>query len=504
MGQDGELSLQQLILSPGGSSPALKVEQSTSVVIEDSLIIGAPGAIFEESTFSMTRVNFLGSGSGVGILIEGTRMTSSSITDCDITGYVFGLQLVGGPNDWENQPTESQDSQWQADIAIFATDIGFTSLRDNIDGEVILESITKSFDVRIIDGELDELNITGGARMYEARAWFVNPSVTSDVAISVEEYHPEVGAVVYEREFVPTDSVPIFIDYRIHDASGSYDAGLASWIAIAPGYLPASGDLDLQPTGDAVLQITLTTNQPPEVNITSPADGLTTTEDAIILVGANAYDPDADIGSSLDWQWWLMEVNGDPHLLLLTTSSGELSGLPRGEWVLLARATDEWGGIGEDSITITVDAADNDNDFTASCPTSGASAWYDISNLIWCGPDIYDLDDDNDQIKDERDAFPIDACASTDTDNDGLPDDIFPNCETDLIADDDDDDDGVPDSEDSDPKDPQKGRSNASTGGTGSFLVTLCSPAVVLSVLGIAVATIFVALRSRREQYDDS
>ena len=162
------------------------------------------------------------------------------------------------------------------------------------------------------------------------------------------------------------------------------------------------------------------------------------------------------------------------------------------------------GGTGEDSISITVDAADNDGDFTDSCPTSGPSAWYDISNLIWCGPDIYDQDDDNDQIKDDRDDFPTDPCASTDTDSDGFPDDIFANCETDLLVDDDDDNDGVPDNEDSDPKDPQKGRGDAPTGGTGSIFVTICSPAVVLSVIGIAVATLFVALRSRREQYDDS
>lgn len=504
MGQDGGLDLQQLTLSSGGSAPALKVVQSTSVSIEDSLIYGTPGALFEESTFSLTRVNFLGSGSGVGIEVQGTRMTASTISECVVDGYSVGLKLLGDQNDWENPLTKSQDTQWQTDVAFFATDIGFNSLRDTIEGEVVLESIAKSFDARIVDAEISSVNITGPAKMFEAREWLVDPSVQAVVTITVPVYHPEVGEALYEREFVPTDPIPIVIDHRIHDFDNSYDAGLASWVAVADGYLPASDDLVIHPTGEALLQITLTVNQPPTVNISEPQDGLTTTEGATLTLDANGFDPDASFGSALGWEWWLMETDGNPHQLLLSTSFGHISDLPRGDWVLLVKATDEWGGTGEDSISITVDAADSDGDFTDSCPTSGPSAWYDISNLIWCGPDIYDQDDDNDQIKDDRDDFPTDSCASTDTDNDGFPDDIFTNCETDLVVDDDDDDDGVPDNEDSDPKDPQKGRSDTPSGGTGSIFVTICSPAVVLSVLGIVVATLFVAMRSRREQDGDS
>ena len=64
-----------------------------------------------------------------------------------------------------------------------------------------------------------------------------------------------------------------------------------------------------------------------------------------------------------------------------------------------------------------------------------------------CGPDIYDEDDDNDGFSDSRDAWPLDACAWQDTDNDQQPDEI--NCPsgitTVLIEDQDDDGDGIPD-----------------------------------------------------------
>jgi cephalosporin-C deacetylase-like acetyl esterase len=58
--------------------------------------------------------------------------------------------------------------------------------------------------------------------------------------------------------------------------------------------------------------------------------------------------------------------------------------------------------------------------------------------------DVCDQDDDNDGVKDEEDAFPLDPSEDTDTDGDGVGNN----------ADDDDDGDGVPDEEDAFPLDP--------------------------------------------------
>jgi len=62
--------------------------------------------------------------------------------------------------------------------------------------------------------------------------------------------------------------------------------------------------------------------------------------------------------------------------------------------------------------------------------------------------DLMDFDDDNDSIVDASDAFPFDPCASVDTDGDGLPDELFFNCNTTLVEDWDDDNDGYNDTVD--------------------------------------------------------
>ena len=106
---------------------------------------------------------------------------------------------------------------------------------------------------------------------------------------------------------------------------------------------------------------------------------------------------------------------------------------------------------------------------------------------------MFDVDDDNDNFRDEADLFPFDPCAHHDTDDDGLPNSIANNCETDLVADEDDDGDGVPDSEDLDPLDPGVGIFTESD--DRSLIATLCSPAVVLSLGLLILFSTFAYLR---------
>ncbi len=84
-------------------------------------------------------------------------------------------------------------------------------------------------------------------------------------------------------------------------------------------------------------------------------------------------------------------------------------------------------------------------------------------------PDACDdlIDSDGDDVGDDVDDFPNDPCAAVDTDGDGNPDyvldgenDPVPDCQTDLIEDDDDDNDGVWDAIDCDSLDPTNDRSS--------------------------------------------
>ena len=87
---------------------------------------------------------------------------------------------------------------------------------------------------------------------------------------------------------------------------------------------------------------------------------------------------------------------------------------------------------------------DTDGDWGATCDIE---TWYDKEESVYCGPDSFDANDDNDRALDIADAWPTDPCASIDTDNDGQPDDLHCplGATTWLIADQDDDGDGIPD-----------------------------------------------------------
>jgi len=73
----------------------------------------------------------------------------------------------------------------------------------------------------------------------------------------------------------------------------------------------------------------------------------------------------------------------------------------------------------------------------------------DVADELGCSWGQYD--GDHDGIYNILDAFPDDACASLDTDDDGKPDNILRSCETSLVLDVDDDNDGHDDREDACP-----------------------------------------------------
>ena len=89
---------------------------------------------------------------------------------------------------------------------------------------------------------------------------------------------------------------------------------------------------------------------------------------------------------------------------------------------------------------------DCDTDLTAdNCPMTPNTDQNNTDMNPTDGGDACDDDDDNDGVPDVTDAFRTDACASADTDGDGLPDTVVAGCDTDLVADTDSDNDNVPD-----------------------------------------------------------
>ena len=112
-----------------------------------------------------------------------------------------------------------------------------------------------------------------------------------------------------------------------------------------------------------------------------------------------------------------------------------------------------------------------------SDPDDDNDSWTDIEEMITCGDsnsllsnstpldtdgdqicDPLDSDDDNDLTNDLSDAFPLDPCASSDIDSDGMPDSINGSCLTGLALDPDIDGDGVENDVDWRPFDPSEWR----------------------------------------------
>jgi hypothetical protein len=182
---------------------------------------------------------------------------------------------------------------------------------------------------------------------------------------------------------------------------------------------------------------------------------------------------------------------------IFTGSNGVVDNIGQvGVYIVTVVVTDVWGSSAEDMLTINVILDDADNDFIDTCAISGPNAWYDLEENRACGPDVYDDDDDNDMIPDNRDLYPTDPCAHSDFDMDGLPNSLIPNCETDLIEDDDDDNDGTLDSSDPNPLDP--GISGVDSDGGGGLL----SPSIVLPIILLLVVVIFIFLRASRDEFE--
>ncbi len=125
--------------------------------------------------------------------------------------------------------------------------------------------------------------------------------------------------------------------------------------------------------------------------------------------------------------------------VVLLTSCGGGSGGGGGNHPPIADADKDGIADTADNCPSVANADQNNTDLAADATTGDALG------------DACDPDDDNDGVHDAADDFPLDACASVDTDGDKLPDSLVAaDCETDLTADPDDDNDTVDDVDDLD------------------------------------------------------
>jgi len=492
-------------VSGGDNSPAISVEWSDMFVISNSVIYGSPGIIVDHSSLSINSVDFIGDGTGVAMDIIGARSETSHIQNCDFDDYENSIHLVGEEGDDEMSSPVFTGNHHHASVAYASERLGFISHGETIEGAIELFG-SKEITAEIWDPisfDTSQVNVSGVASLLLGSVWDITvlgeaSSVLTQATVEVTV--PSFGDIVSEQTInadTTLGSANIPFIYYSWTELGSAGVSTAIWRANSPSYIEGEGSF--VPTQFSSRNITsqLIKNLAPFVNITMPEQGLDVQEGASTEFNAVGQDPDS-LTNDLSFVWYLRaQGENAPGNQIFTGSSGIVENIGQvGVYIVTVIVTDSWGSTAEDMITINVILNDADNDYIETCVISGPNAWYDLEHNRACGPDVYDDDDDNDMIPDDRDIYPNDPCAHSDFDMDGLPNSLIPNCETELIEDDDDDNDGVLDNVDPNPLDPAVSGLDGD-GSDAGFL----SPSIILPIVLLIVVIIFIFLRGSRNEF---
>ena len=472
-------------------------------VLSDRGINGAPGIQLDASAASLSGLSLFGDGTGEAIIVHGVRaQTRTVIADSAVAGYAIGLLLSGDTGDLEAAGPLLLSNNWGATKSIESAGLSFESRGDALPGVVQLggnleysaevwyptqfdhDSAVVAGQARLLVGDIWELTVLGGAG---------EPLDGAHVQVTIPSFKPEQQVDL----ITVSGNASVELLFEEHTIDATSQASQAMYQANYPDHIDADSSFAIGRDAPRQVTIQLTLNQPPVVTITEPSGDVQLQQGDTLDLAASAQDPDVGQSSQMTYSWYLREQGENPPGQLQFEGSDGWHPVfsDVGVYIVTVEARDPWGAVASASVTVTVFILDNDLDFIDSCQITGPNQWYDLQEDRFCGPDVFDEDDDNDFIPDTRDAFPFDRCVSTDTDFDGLPDSLVPGCETDLIEDDDDDNDGVVDTEDADPLAPTISSPDTASGSSG--LASLLSPQVVIPLLLLVGAVVFIFMRRR-------
>ncbi len=460
-----DLRIRNLDLRAGTASAALTGGPNRGLDVAVVDIEGAPGIDLDDSAGVLTDLTLSGSGTGTAITAHHGRSTSLVMERVQVDGYAVGLDLHAGPDE-DAAPVELSDADITAAIALAADGHPASLSNTVLDGEVQVGDA----DVRLLDVVLEggptsvygsgHLHRWSTQRLVALRsgspvdgAWTVTPDLPAAQAMSTTGS----GAAVTLELLV-----------GVVDATGTVSTGEASVVVVVPGSPAVTTTVTL---GDEVV-VNVPLNAAPLVTFASPVAGARIMESLPVQVSL-VVDDDLEEAADLRYDWVVTDVRA----VVVTRSTDvlvtNLTDLPPGIYVIEVSVTDAYGAVGTASLDVEVTQLDTDGDWTSTCSDL---TWSDTVTSSPCGPDVYDEDDDGDGIRDTRDAYPMDPCASVDTDEDGQPDDLHcpAGASTWLVADQDDDGDGTPDVLEG---------TTSSGGGTSWGLVAL----VVFAVLAVGL-----------------
>ena len=434
---DGDLRLVDLKLTSGQGTAALTGGPNRALDLDGVHITGAPGLDVDDSAGVLRDVVLDGPGTGTAFIAHHGRSNSLLVNGLDVQGYALGVDVHADSNE-DPAPVQIRDASVQADVAVAAD--GHPLVLNNVDltGSVQLADTV----VEVIGGSIDleQATVLGDGVL---ERWIVQRFVSQRDGI------PSEGAWT---------ATPFLPDDVVQSANGDGAAVdltlLVGWIDANEALSTSEGRVALSVPGspsvaanvtfgNGPVTLTVLGNQPPAVSFERPISGARVME-TLPMAALLSVTDDHQAAEDLAYDWTVRDDMGVVMMRSNAILSWNITDLPADVYLIEVVVTDGYGASTTVLLDVEVTPLDTDDDWTATC---SELTWYDEETAKPCGPDVYDLDDDGDGIRDTRDAFPMDACATTDTDEDGQPDDVTcpPGQSTWLVADQDDDGDGVPD-----------------------------------------------------------
>ena len=408
------------------------------ILIEDAEINGSPGIDFDQTSGELNDLEIDCGGAGVGVISHhGLASSSIQISDTDIHSCTKGVDLH---TDGETSPLVLHNVSVAASVAI-SSDGNPVIVRDG--------SLVGSLEINNTSADLYDVEPTMSVVYYgEVTIW-------SSHIISAELNGNQIEAdfdLVVEGELLSKweqsgsgNSIVVSIPHIVIQNNSTTETYSAVTISATATNLPSiMNEYQFGLDEDQLITVLMTSNQAPIAEIIVPDEGFRSMETIPIEIKALVSD-DLDDNSDLIIEWNV--VVGQTSLMQLFGEWNNITDLEEGEYVLTLEVTDKQGLSTTDSIGISVTLLDSDGDWISTCNIENTDNWYDKEESLNCGPDVYDIDDDNDGIIDSIDNWPLDPCAHLDTDGDGQPDNLNcpPGITTWLTVDSDDDGDGIPD-----------------------------------------------------------
>ncbi len=408
-----------------------------NILMSNLSVFGAPGVDLDETSAQMHNLVFNGDNSGVGLTIRHGLSEPVVAEEIQITDYSVGVKLHA--HDFED-PAQATMRNVSID-AVEALSAEYFDARiedSSLNGDFSLAGSTvDAIDSSIAGLEsIDENGLLNEWSTHSLHAVLKGEVVEASYSLSSALLNSPYG---FTGTFVDVELL-----FNRTTIDGSTTVTMATVEVVSALSLPTSYEFPIGPASQQNVQISLLANTPPDLSIQAPYSGQRFMETMPVEVSLTVLDDTAALSDiTLTWKVF----NAQNQLVKEGTTeltTFNITSLETGLFVLQLMAVDDLGLSTIAEVDLEVTQLDTDGDWISTC---SAETWFDATNGLQCGPDIYDPDDDNDGRLDDRDAWPRDPCAWIDTDEDGQPDRIQcpPGASTTLFEDQDDDGDGIPD-----------------------------------------------------------